>query len=179
LSKKDSEANDRVAIKVYKDQDHEKPVIAGHATMRFYLVEVQSLVLVMFLKEILEPLGTFLKGHETAEFRTPFKPLYFAQDKIVALHKQQKGDTILKIHLQLLLRLMTEMFGSLMTHLQNLRESKLVCYDLAWTNFPKGTIVYSDADDCERLYRVISTKYYYHCISVKCQDIIFTGFKFE
>jgi hypothetical protein len=84
----------------------------------------------MFLKEILEPLVTFLKGHETTEFRTPFKPLYFAQDRILALHKQ-KGDTILKIHLQLLLRLMTEMFDSLMTRLQNLRESRLVCYDLA------------------------------------------------
>lgn len=44
--------------------------------MRFYFVEVQSLVLVMFLKEIL-----------------------------------------------VLLRLMTEMFDSLMTRLQNLRES--------------------------------------------------------
>ncbi len=85
----------------------------------------------MFLKEILEPLVTFLKGLKTTEFRTPFKPLYFAQDKILALHKQQKGDTILKTHLRLLLRLMTEMFNSLMTLLQNLRESKLVCYDLA------------------------------------------------
>lgn len=50
LSKKDSEANDWVAIKVCKDQDPEKPVIAGRATMRFHFVEVQSLVLVMFLK---------------------------------------------------------------------------------------------------------------------------------
>ncbi len=99
--------------------------------MRFYFVEVQSPVLVTFLKEILEPLVTFLRGHETTEFKTPFKPLYFAQDKIVALHQQQKGDTILKTHLHLLLRLMTEMFNSLMTLLQNLRESKLVCYDLA------------------------------------------------
>lgn len=74
---------------------------------------------------------------------------------------------------------MTEMFDSLMTRLQNLRESKLVCYDLAWTFFPKDTIVYCGADDCERLCSVISIKYYYHCLSVKCQEITFTGSKFE
>jgi len=179
-SNKNVKMYDRVAIKIYKSPDPKKPIVNGRSALKIESVEIQSPILVAALKSILEPLGVFLGPHETAVFREPFKPLYFAYDNIVDLYDRTYSDTILKEHLHLLTQLMNELFGDTMTRLQHLRESKLICYDLAWTYFPKGSIVYSGAKDCERLYRVDDTEYddSNGRMKISCQKIAFDGTKF-
>ena len=54
-----------------------------------------------------------------------------------------------------------------------------MCYELAWTYFPKGTVIYCGAGDCKRPYRVMSTEYSYHVLSMNCKDIGFDRSKFE
>ena len=171
---------DGVAIKVYKVKDLKKPVVDGRPALRFDAIEIQSPVLVAALKSILEPLGTFLEAHETARFTAPFKPLYFAYDAIIDLYDRTYNETTLKEHLHLFTELMNELFGPMMTRVRNLRESKLISYDIAWTYFPKDSVIYGGATDCERLYRVLDTEYDEHLglLRVSCEEIAFNGTEF-
>lgn len=181
LSKKVSTTYDGVAIRIYKVVDPAQPIIAGHSPLMIETIEIQSPVLVAALKDVLEPFGTFLEAQETAKFQRPFKPLYFCYDKIMTLYEKARDDTVLKEHLHVLTQLLVEVFGGLMARLRNLRESKLISYDIAWTYFPKGSTIYCGADDCERLFCVLDTEYNCekHLMMLACQDIAFNGSKFE
>lgn len=181
-SNKTIKVYDRVAIKVYKVEDFVQPVINGRPALKTDSVEIQSPLLVAALKDIFEPLGTFLEAHEPAKLSAPFKPLYFGYDKIMDLLDRTYNDTMLKEHLLLLADLMNDLFGSMMTRLRHLRESKLICYELAWTYFPKGSSIYCGAEDCERLYRVLDTTYEHNdrsYLQIFCQHIAFNGIKFD
>ena len=184
LKPKISKAYDRVAIKVYKVKDPEQPTITGRTPLKIYMIEVQSPILVRSLKDVVEHEGVFLEAHETAKFTAPFKPLYFSYDKIMALHKQASEGTVLKEHLHLLTGLMTELFGDMMAQLRHLRESKLITFRLAWTYFPRDSILYCGAEDCDRLVRVVDTQYQdnsqgHVCLSITSRHIIFNGATFE
>ena len=179
-SSKNVKMYDRVAIKVYKVPDPKQPIINGRSALKVKNLEIQSPVLVAALKDILEPLGTFLGLHETARLTEPFEPLYFAYDSIVDLYDRTYNDTVLKEHLHLLTELMGELFGTMMNRLRHLRESKLICYEYAWTYFPKGSIFYDGGKDCERLYRVVDTKYEENLNQMKItgQELAFDGTRF-
>ena len=193
-SSKTTKVYDRVAIKVYKRPDLDQPKINERPSVKVQSVEIQSPILIAALKDIFKPLGTFVEEHETANFEAPFKPLYFAYDSIMDLYDRTYNETILKEHLHLLTGLMNELFGSMMTRLRHLRESGLICYDLAWTYFPKGSNIYCGAKGCERLYRVLGTEHrglgnehrafeddYYSgkgILTVSCEEIAFDGYNF-
>ena len=183
LSKKVSKAHDSVAIKVYKVADGEQPTVAGRTPLKTESIDVQSPLLVTALKDVLKDVGVFLETHETAKFTAPFKPLFFSYEKILALYKRTNSDSDLKEHLHLLMQLLNELFGAVMSQLRHLRESKLVSYKLAWTYFPKGSIIYCGAEDCERLFKVVNTQYINcpnkQCLSVSCQEMYFSGATFE
>ena len=180
-SNKTIKVYDRVAIKVYKIEDEGKPIINGRPALKTQSVEIQSPLLVAALKDIFEPLGTFLGAHGPATITTPFKPLFFGYDKIMDLYDRTYGDTMLKDHLHVLMELMNDLFGSTLTRLHHLRESKLICYELAWTYFPRGSSIYCNTDGCERLYRVLDTKsdLMGNVLEVTCQELAFNGIKFE
>lgn len=184
LNKKISRAYDRVAIKIYKVKDHEKPTITGRTPLKIHMIELQSPILVTAIKDIIRDENVFLEATETATFSAPFKPLYFCYDKIVALHDQLDNDDVLKKHVYLLLEVMAEIFGGFMTHLKHLKASGLISYKLAWTYFPKNSIVYGGTKDCERLCRVIDTQYVNPSngpatLQINCQEIGFDGDKFD
>ena len=184
LKPKISKAYDRVAIKVYKVKDPEQPTITGRTPLKIHMIEIQSPILVSSLKDVVEQEGVFLEAHETAKFTAPFKPLYFCYDEIITLYKQAGEGTILKEHLHLLTGLMVDLFGDMMAQLKHLRESKLITFNLAWTYFPRDSILYCDAEDCDRLVRVIDTQYQDNgqgrtCLSITSRNIIFNGATFE
>ena len=65
-----------------------------------------------------------------------------------------------------------------MTYLQNLNSSGLISYKLAWTYFPKDSMLFCDSKDCERVCRVIATNY--ECqpvprLAISCEEIAFDG----
>ncbi|KAL2061152.1 hypothetical protein VTL71DRAFT_7425 [Oculimacula yallundae] len=182
LPEKIAKANNRVAIKIFKIKDHEQPTIMGKTPLKIHSIEVQSSILVAALKDILKPQGMHLETSEPAKFQEPFKPLFFTYDKIVALYDQTKANGLLKEHLNLLIQVMDEMFGSFMEHLKNLNASGLISYKLAWTYFPKHTMIFYGTKDCERICRVIATNYVCHpepALNISCQELAFDGESFE
>jgi hypothetical protein len=178
LPEKIAKANNRVAIKIFKIKDHEQPTISGKTPLKIHEVELQSAILVTALKDIVKDQGLHLESTEVAKFQTPFKPLYFSYDKIMALVQKTTAKGLLKEHLNLLVQVMEEMFGGFMTHLRNLNASRLISYKLAWTYFPKNTMLYCGTSDCERVVRVISTAYVAHpapAMTISCEEIAFDG----
>jgi hypothetical protein len=178
LNKKVSRAYDRVAIKIYKIKDHEKPTISGHTPLKIHMIDVQSPVLVAAIKDIVKEEEFFLEETETARFSAPFKPLYFSYDRIRALHESLDDDSVLKKHIGLLLQVMADIFGGFMTHLKHLKTSGLISCKLVWTYFPKNSIIYGGSQDSERLCRVLDTQYLTFSngcpsLQINCQEIAF------
>jgi hypothetical protein len=159
LKKKIAIAYDRVAIKIYKVKDDNQPTISGHTPFKIYRVQLQSPILVEAIMDIVKEENVFLEATEVATFDTPFKPLYFCYDKIMALHRKCEEDTALRQHLNLLVQVMNDMFGGFMTQIKHLNASRLISYKLAWTYFPRSSIVFCGTEDCERLCRVVDTQY--------------------
>jgi hypothetical protein len=179
LSKRIAKANDRVSIKIYKVKDTSKPVVNGRFSLKHHMIEIQSHVLVTAIKDILQKEEVYLEPTEVAQFHYPFRPLWFSWDEIAALHRGCT-DVVLKPHLQLLLKVMAEIFGTMRTHLKNLQASGLISFKLAWTYFPKNSLVYSPQKDCERVCRVVDTQYG-KCnngstfMIIKAEEIAFDG----
>jgi hypothetical protein len=154
----------------------------GYFTLTYHMIEIQSPALVSALKDILQKEDVYLEPTEIANFKYPFRPLWFRHDEIAALHRSTT-ESALRSHLQLLLKVLSDVFGSMRTHLKNLQSSGLISFKLGWTYFPKDSIVYSPEKDCERLCRVVDTEYIKdqsgkpHLI-VKAEEISFDGESF-
>ena len=183
LKEKTARAYDRVAIKLYKIKDLEQNTIGGRTPLKIHSIEIQSPLLVTALKPIVKEVGVFLDEHDTAKFDEPFKPLFFCYDKIFALRDKATNDVVFKDHLALLTQLMIDVFGGIRKKLRSLQQSQLINFKLAWTYFPKGSILFCGAEDCERLFRVLDTAYV--CdregkrLEISCEHIVFTGVTFE
>lgn len=181
LNKKVARAHDRVAIKIYKIKDSSQPTISGRTPLKIHEIELQSPILIAALKDILEEVDFFLETTEPAKFQEPFKPLFFCYDKIIALYQKADNYGAVKQHLRLLVQVMGDLFGSFVVQLKNLRASGLISYKLAWTYFPKDSIIYSGLQDCTRVCRVLDTRY--ECepfprLDISCQEISFDGESF-
>lgn len=159
LSAKKALNHDRMAIKVYKIKDYEQKTIGGRTPLKIHMNEIQSPYLTAELKSILEPMGVFLEASETAKFEAPFRPLYFALGDIRALYDKQKASPVLGAHLKLFLSVLSDLFDGFRAQLSNLQASKLISFKLAWTYFPRGSTLYSNAENTERLIRVVDTKH--------------------
>lgn len=173
-----AKTNNSFAIKVFKVKDHEQPTINGMTPLKIQTVQVQSARLVDALKDIVKDEGMYLETTETAKFSAPFKPLFFSYDKIVAMAGKTHKDTLLTKHAALLLQVMDELFGTIMTQLKHLKSSGLISYKLAWTYFPKGSMVFVGTTDSERVCRVTSTSYQTHPyphMLISCEEIAFDG----
>ena len=157
VSKKVARANDRVAVKVYKIKDLEKPVLGGSFSLKNHMIEIQSPILVGALKDIMKKEDVHLEATEVAIFKQPFRPLWFRYDDITALYRKTT-ETQLKSHMSVLMKLLAELFGGVKTHLQNLQASGLINFKYLWMCFAKDSLVYSPDKDCERICKVVDTE---------------------
>lgn len=180
LKKKIALAYDRVAIKVHKIRDSEQTTISGHTPLKIHMIHIQSPILIEAIKDILKEESVFLDASEVAIFVEPFKPLYFCNDKIMALHRRTDDNTILKQHLSLLVQVMGDIFGSLIAQLKHLNIGELISYKLAWTYFPRNSTVFCGTGDCERLCRVVDTQYVTTPpqMEIRAQELCFDGESF-
>lgn len=145
-------------------------------------MDVQSPFLVALLKDLVKEEGVNLEVSESAYFQEPFKPLFFCYDKIVAL-SQAAPAGLASQHLKLLVSVLNELFRGFMHTLANLRKSRLITYSLAWTHFPRGSLVYSAASGCTTVCRVVSTNYVSDRrgkrLVLECEEISFDGQTFS
>ncbi|KAK3356776.1 P-loop containing nucleoside triphosphate hydrolase protein [Lasiosphaeria hispida] len=162
LSKSAAKAQDRVAIKVFKVKDKDKPVISGRHSLRYHQIEVQNPLLVAAISEILQKQDIHLDANENAPFSHPFQELYFAYDDITAKYREleaTKGDPPLRPFMLLFIRLLDDIFAETRAKLSQLRANGLVSFKLAWAYFPKKTTVISWGNNCELLCKVEDTGY--------------------
>ncbi|KAH7127558.1 P-loop containing nucleoside triphosphate hydrolase protein [Dactylonectria macrodidyma] len=159
LSKSAARAQDRVAIKVYKIKNLDKPCVAGRFALKYHMVEVQNPMLVAALEPILKKENVFLDVHGTATFSAPFRPLWFCQDDIKDLYRQTAADQPLKGFLQLFLRILDDMFSELRSKRRHLLQEGLIDFKTAWTLFPRGSTVYNYGLNSESLCKVEDTAY--------------------
>ena len=155
LSETIAKSYDEAAIRLYKVKDHSSgsSVFSHLRALSFHSIEIQSPFILAAIKQILEDSGTFLRDNQTAKFVRPFHELYFAHSKIVHLQQQHNDQDITKKHLELLTKLMDELFGVTATEVSGLLDKKLICFDHIWAIFPRGITVYSNADGHDRLYQ--------------------------
>lgn len=158
LSKAAAKAQDRVAIKVYKIKDKEKPSIGGRFQLRYHQIDLQSPTLVAAIEDIMKKEDVYLDVNETATFKYPFRPLYFRYDDIVARYRSYADDDPARPYVFLLVKVLDDMFGEMRARRRNLQESGLVNFTLAWTYFPKGGMVYSWMRNCELVAKVVDTE---------------------
>jgi hypothetical protein len=164
LSKSAAKAQDRVAIKVFKVKDPDKPVISGRFSLRYHLLELQNPLLVTAVAEILKKQDVHLDVCENATFQYPFPGLYFGYDGIVAKHRsleESDPEDPVRPFLLLLIRLLDDIFADTRAKLRGLRADNLMSFKLAWTLFPKNTTVVSWGNNCELLFK--ATEAVYHC----------------
>jgi hypothetical protein len=157
--------------------------VTGKTPLKIHAIEVQSPLLVTALKDIVKDEGVFLESSETAKFQEPFKPLFFTYDKILSVFKNSPENSILKAHLKLLMQVLDELFGDIFSKLANLRKSGLISFKLAWTFFPRNSVVYSGAQDCTRVIKVVDTGVVSQKDGEKLQimgkELAFNGEKFK
>ncbi|OAX78965.1 hypothetical protein ACJ72_06722 [Emergomyces africanus] len=179
LSKKAAKDNDRVAIVVYKAKDTSKPIISGRFSLKYHSMEIQSPLLVAALKEMLKEDEVYLETTETAKFDAPFSALYFRSDAITELYRNTGEGCALKAHLELLVKLMGDMFTETKTRVKRLQDSGLVSWDISWTYFPKGTYLYSWENNRELVMKVVDAACQIeglkHMLVIKCESIAFNG----
>jgi hypothetical protein len=162
LSKSAAKAQDRVAIKVFKVKDLDKPVILGRWCLRYHMIEIQNPLLVAALAEVLKPHDVHLDTCENATFQYPFSELYFGYDDIVAKHRSLDDTDAahpLRPFLLLLIRLVDDIFADTRARVKALGADGLISFKLAWTLFPKNAAVISWGDNCELLLKVTGTSY--------------------
>ncbi|QSS55017.1 AAA family ATPase [Histoplasma capsulatum var. duboisii H88] len=182
LSKKAAKENDRVAIVVYKVKDHSKPVMSGRFSLKYHSLDIQSPILVSALKDTLKEDEVYLEGTETAKFEEPFSALYFRSDEVIDLYRKAEQGSALKAHLELLVKLMGDIFSQTKFRVKRLQDSGLVSWRLAWTYFPRGSYVYSWENNREVLTKVLDATYETEALrqhlSIRCKIIIFDGENF-
>ncbi|KIW00918.1 uncharacterized protein PV09_07661 [Verruconis gallopava] len=182
VSKKIAKAYDRVAVKVYKVKDLEKPVVGGAFALKYHMIEVQSPILVGALRDIMKKEDVYLEPTETATFKHPFRPLWFRFDEIASLWRKT-AESQLKSHLGVLMKVLNDIFGGVQTHLSNLQSSQLINFKYSWMYFPKDSLVYSPDKDCERICKVVDTEIITdqrtrkHLI-IKAEELAFDGESF-
>ncbi len=187
LSKSAAKAQDRVAIRVFKVKDTDKPCIAGRYSLRYHQVEVQNPLLVAAVAEVLQKQDIHLDVNENATFHHPFQELYFAYDDIVAKYRALEDDkeaNPVQPFLLLFIKLLDDMFADTRAKLRHLRENGLVSFKLAWAFFPKHTTVISWPNNCEILCKVEDASYKEVSMSTKVLCVTgkvlrFTGRTFQ
>ncbi|OHE94889.1 ATPase [Colletotrichum orchidophilum] len=181
MSKKAAESQDRPAIKVYKIKDVEKPVMGGRYSLTYHQVVIQNLTLVAALEPIFKKEDVHLDPSDTATFEAPFRPLFFCYDEILDLYKTT-DDSSLKGYLQLLVRTLDDMLGETREKKRKLQASGLINFKMAWTYFPRDSVVYSSARNTELLCKVEDTAYARTeegvFLNINCKILNFNGESF-
>lgn len=182
LSKAAAKAQDRVAIKVYKVKDTEKPVIGLRFALKYHQIEVQNPTLVAALEPILKKQDVHLDVNNIATFKSPFHELYFCYEDIIAAYRDTK-DEALRGYLHLFIRTLNDLFGDLRIKKKQLQANGLINFKTAWTFFPRGTVLYSYGRNSELLCKVESCAYRKtECglvLGIECKVLGFNGEAFH
>jgi hypothetical protein len=177
MSKKTAWRHDRVAIKVYKIKSFDKAPVSGYFALKYHQLEIQNQHIVNALKPIVKKEGVFLSPGSYANFYTPFAPLYFRLEEIAQAHRDAPEGSPQKTQLLLLLRLLGDVFSDAKTEIKRLQEQRLINFKHSWAFFPKDSIIYQPGSDCERVFKIVGTRFQSKpaAVVLEAKEIIFDG----
>ncbi|ODA77245.1 hypothetical protein RJ55_06872 [Drechmeria coniospora] len=182
LSRTAARVQDRVAIKVYKVKDRDKPCIAGHFPLKHHRLEIQNAGLVAALQPILKKENVHLDVNSTATFHEPFRSLWFCHGDIVELHQSTNASSPLKPYLTLFLRILDGIFSDLQAKWKHLQASGLVDFHSAWALFSRGCTLYSHGLNADFLAKVEGTEYVREekalSLQIRIKTLVFDGQRF-
>lgn len=141
--------------------------------MRVEFIKIQSPLILDAIESILAEVGLRPADKTKVMINRPFKELYFAYPSISALAQRQNPHTDLGSHLNVLLKVMDELLSEMSQAIAALHAKKEISYEYLWTIFPKDIIVYSRADEQDRLYQVVEINR--SSGSIYCQYVTFDG----
>jgi len=159
ISKSAAKAQDRVAIKVYKVKDKDKPVISGRFALCYHRIDIQNPLLIAALEPILKKEDVHLDANEVAVFNAPFRSLFFSYDEIAEKHRALATDDPLWPFTNLLLRVLDDVFLEVRAKRRQLIPKGLLSFQHAWSYYQRGAVVVSHGVNCDVLTKVIDTTY--------------------
>jgi hypothetical protein len=177
MSKRTAWRYDRVAIKVYKIKDFEKAPVSGYFALKYHQLEIQNQHLIGALKPIVKKEDIHLSIGGYATFYAPFSALYFRHDEISQAHRDAPEGSQLKTQLLLLIRLLGDVFSDAKQEIKRLQDGKFINFKLSWAFFPKNSIIYQPGCDCERVFKVVGTKFQSKppALVIEAKEIVFDG----
>ena len=171
-----------VAIRVYKrkDRDDKRKNYGGLTALKFHCVEIQSPIIIAAIEPILAGNGMVIPDNNLIAFHPPFQELYFAHTKIFDLAKRSEVEE--RQHLDLLIRIMEELFEEIMPRVAQLHATKRITFSLIWTILPKDILLYSHVDGQDRIYQLnkatLTTDSVYPLWHLQVRYIQFNGTRF-
>jgi hypothetical protein len=159
LPKSAAKVSDRVALKLFKAIDANKPCINGRPSLKYHSLIIQNPDLVAAIAPILRDEGRHLDVGEPAKFNEPFQHLFFGAAAISAHYRKLPESDPVRPYLLLLIRVLDELFGDVRAKRRSLQASGLVSFDGAWTFFPRRAAVLSRGTTFEHLGEVVETAY--------------------
>lgn len=146
------------AIQIYKIQETSRS-FTNVATFKVSYISLLSPYIKHQLQDVLKYHGVTWEESITSIY-WPLEPLYFAREKIAELSKIAKDEHV-RAHLEQLCKTINDELGSTIDAVEDLGTDSLISHALAWTLFPKGTIVVKKDSENENInltYRVTQSK---------------------
>ena len=166
------------AIQIYKVKDRsDSGTYGGLTAMTFHSIKIQSPYITGIIRPFLADLGDVKSDKGSIKMYPPFHELFFAHSKIVdATHNLEAGSEFFTAqHLDLLVKLMDELFATTIMELGGLLAKKIISFEYVWTLFPRGIMVYSKVDGQDRIFQVLDTQAVPRGIAVDCRSVQFDG----
>lgn len=123
-----------------------------------YEVVVQNSILKGLLQDNIKTYPGVTFAAKDVSFKTPFEPFFHSWDKIENAAKEYSDDDPAPYLKRLVEVLENEMEYSIKSRRDNVSHL-VITFDLLWTIFKPGDIVFMDDADQARMYQLVSTSY--------------------
>lgn len=155
MSESVAKSLEEYTIAVYKIKDKGKTAVGSRYPLMGHQVFIHERLLVEAVAPIFKKFGTHVNVEQSIKVKAPFVPLYLGMPDFLALHKATPDDTALKRLLEILIKVLDDLFFTIKKEVRSLRAQGLINFEHAWTYFPAGTIVYTYGRNSEMLSEVV------------------------
>lgn len=170
-----------VAIRLYSGKDHQQDTLGGLKVTVPQIIVIQSPVIRRHIQSILADAGMPGEGKEKITIYAPFKVLFFSYYTIRDMYESFATGTNEKIHFEILINVMDEIFCQHAPKIFDLQSKLLVNCVYIWTFFPKGMLVYNRINGADALYELVDMRLSTlrsPCWEFECRSIGFNGTAF-
>ena len=163
------------AITIYRIKDKDKRAVGDRYPLKTRDIIVHDRMLIKAMAPILKKHGKHVDVNISLKLEPPFEPLFFSMSEFLALHKATRDDSPLKRLLELLVKVLDDLFFSTQKEVRALRAQKLISFKHAWTYFPTGTVLYTYGRNTEMLSEVVECSQRAATLNLTVKLLVFDG----